>query len=256
MKEYDIIIVGAGMAGLTAGIYAGRAGKKVLILESGAVGGQIVNALVVENWPGELKVSGKDLMEGVSRQAANCGAEIKYEETVNISEKEGLFTVTTDEEEYECKTVIVATGTKPRKMSEKQTLSAGSRPISYCATCDGALYKDKVVVVVGSGNTAKHEIKYLEEICKKVLHIHHDEPIPEEAEAVFVAIGRVPSTDLVKNLVELDSDGYIVADEDCVTSCPGMFVAGDCRTKSVRQLVTASSDGAVAVNAALDYLER
>ena len=110
------------------------------------------------------------------------------------------------------------------------------------------------MVVVGSGNTAKHEIKYLEGICKKVLHIHHDEPIPEEAEAVFVAIGRVPNTELVRELAKLDSDGYVIADEDCTTDCPGLLVAGDCRIKAVRQLVTASADGAVAVNAALDYL--
>ena len=251
---YDILIIGAGMAGLTAGIYAGRAGKKVLILESGVVGGQIVNALVVENWPGEVKISGSDLMERVREQAVNAGAEIKYEETVNIVKNGNEFTVVTDESKYKCRVVIVATGTEPRKMSEKQTLSAGDRPISYCATCDGALYRGKTVVVVGSGNTAKHEIKYLEGICKKVLHIHHDEPIPEDVEAVFVAIGRVPSTELTKGLVEIDDEGYIVADEDCATSCDGVFAAGDCRVKSVRQLISAASDGATAVNSALKYL--
>lgn len=251
---YDVIIVGAGMAGLTAGIYASRAGKKVLVLESGAVGGQIMNALVVENWPGEVKVSGKDLMERVSKQALKFGAEIKYEETVNISKNEDEFTVTTDETEYRCRSVIIATGTSPRKMSEKQIISAGSRPISYCATCDGALYKGKPVVVVGSGNTAKHEMKYLEGIASKVYHIHHDEPIPEEAKAVFVAIGRVPETEVFKNLVDLDKDGYVIADEDCMTSCSGVFVAGDVRTKDLRQLVTAASDGAMAASKVIDFL--
>lgn len=254
MKEYDILIIGAGMAGLTAGIYVGRAGKKVLILESGAVGGQIVSALAVENWPGEVKISGKDLMGQVREQALGFGAEIKYEETVNIMKNGDEFTVTTDEDEYKCKAVIIATGTSPRKMSEKQTLDAGKRPISYCATCDGALYRGKPVVVVGSGNTAKHEMKYLEGICSKVHHIHHDDPIPKDAEAVFVAIGRVPASDFLKNFLNVNTDGYVVAGEDCKTSCAGVFVAGDCRTKKVRQLVTAASDGAIAAEGVLDYL--
>ena len=251
---YDVIIVGAGMAGLTAGIYVSRAGKRALILEAGAVGGQIVSALTVDNWPGDLGVSGADLMKKISTQAVELGAEIKYEETLKIVKDGDGFTVTTDEDEYTCGAVILAMGREPRKLSEKQTQAAGERPISYCATCDGALYKDKTVVVVGSGNTAKHEIKYLEGICAKVYHIHHDEPIPEDAEAVFVAIGRVPATAIVKDLVDLDKDGYIVASEDCVASCPGIFVAGDCRTKSVKQLVTAAADGAVAAEAAIDFL--
>ncbi len=251
---YDIVIIGAGMAGLTAGIYTGRAGKKVLAIESGVIGGQIVSALAIENWPGEMNISGRDLMDRVREQAIKSGVEIRYEETMNIVKNGNEFMVVTDENEHKCEAVIIATGTEPRKMSEKQTLSAGDRPISYCATCDGALYKDKTVVVVGSGNTAKHEMKYLEGICKKVLHVHHDEPIPEEAEAVFVAIGRVPSTDFAKELVKIDDDGYIVAGEDCETSCPGVFVAGDCRTKLVRQLVTAAADGAVAAEAAAKHL--
>ncbi|MBR5354792.1 MAG: FAD-dependent oxidoreductase, partial [Alphaproteobacteria bacterium] len=151
--------------------------------------------------------------------------------------------------------VIIATGTEPRRLSEKQEKDAGERAISYCAICDGALYKDKPVVVVGSGNTAKQEIKYLENIASKVYHIHHDDPIPKDAVAVFVAIGRVPATEEFEKLVELDDAGFIVASEDCKTSCSGVFVAGDCRTKAVRQLVTASGDGAVAADAALKYLK-
>ena len=147
-------------------------------------------------------------------------------------------------------------GTEPRKLSEKQAADAGERPISYCATCDGALYKGKPVVVVGSGNTAKHEMKYLENICSKVYHIHHDDPIPKDAEAVFVAIGRVPNTGFVQNVVELDKSGFVVAGEDCKTSTPGIFAAGDCRTKDVRQLVTAAADGAVAAMEANKLLQR
>lgn len=256
IMKYDVIVFGAGIAGLTTAIYLGRAGKTVLVLESDVVGGQIMSALSIENWPGELCVSGADLMKKVEEQAKALGAEIKYEEVSKIIKEGSGFIVVTDEGKYSCGAIVVATGTNPRKLSEKQSKDAGERPISYCATCDGALYKGKKVVVVGSGNTAKHETKYLEGICSKVYHIHHDDPIPEDAEAVFVAIGRVPATDVVSDLVRLDSRGYIEAGEDCVTSCPGVFAAGDCRTKEVRQLVTAAGDGAAASEAVLKYLEK
>ena len=250
---YDVIIVGAGMAGMTAAIYAGRAGKRALVLEGGVRGGQIVSALKVENWPGMMGVSGADLMEKIYHQMNNFGVEVKYEEIVSVEDRgdngdDGRFVVKTDEGEYACGAIILAVGTEPRKLSAKQAEEAGERPISYCATCDGALYKGKTVVVIGSGNTAKHEIKYLEGICAKVYHIHHDDPIPAEAEAVFVAIGRVPATEKFKDLVELDTEGYIVAGEGCKTSREGIYAAGDCRTKSVRQLVTAAGDGAVAAS--------
>lgn len=251
--KYDCIIIGAGMAGLTAAIYLQRAGKNALVLESKIHGGQIINTINIENWPGDFGVSGAELMQKIYEQAKELGAKVEYEEVIKIIDGAEKV-VKTEDGEYSANTIIIATGTNPRKMSEKQTADAGDRPISYCATCDGALYKNKPVVVVGSGNTAKHEIKYLEGICSKVYHIHHDDPIPKDAEAVFVAIGRVPATDFVKGLVELDSVGYIVADESCTTSCPGIFAAGDCRTKTVRQLVTAAGDAAVAAGAAVKYL--
>lgn len=245
---FDVVIIGAGMAGLTAAIYAGRAGKKVLVLENKVKGGEIVESNMVSNYPGVRDVTGVDLMKTVAEQAEGFGAEIKYEEATGIIDRGDVKVVETDDGEFETKSVILAMGTEPRKLSEKQAADAGDRPISYCATCDGALYAGKPVVVVGSGNTAKYVIMYLENIASKVYHIHHDEPIPEDAEAVFVAIGRVPNTEFVRGLVEMDADGYIVAGEDCKTSCPGIYVAGDCRTKSVRQLVTAASDGAVAAS--------
>lgn len=253
-----MIIVGAGIAGMTAGIYARRAGLKVLILEPQVPGGQIISSLKVCNWPGEKEISGADLSEKIYHQVNNLGAEFKDEEVESIEKDDSIkrFKVKTAENEYSCGAIILAVGTEPRKLGEKQTKEAGARPISYCATCDGVLYKDKPVVVVGSGNTAKHEIKYLEKIASKVYHIHHDEPIPEEAEAVFVAIGRVPKTKVFDELVELDKDGYIVAGEDCLTSVEGVFVAGDCRTKKLRQLVTAASDGATAASGAVEYLGR
>lgn len=251
---YDVVIIGAGMAGLTAGIYVARAGKSVLVLESGAVGGQILTAPKLENWPGSFGVSGVDLMKKVQSQATELGVEVEYEEVLKIEKKGDAFLVVTEDEEYKATSVILATGTVPRKLSEKQTKDAGKRAISYCAICDGALYKDKPVVVVGSGNTAKQEMAYLKNIASKVYHIHHDDPIPEDAEAVFVAIGRIPATDNFTDLVELDKDGFVVAGEDCKTSCSGVFVAGDCRTKSTRQLVTAAGDAAVAAEAVIEYL--
>lgn len=257
--SYDVIIVGAGMAGMTAAIYVARAGRSVLVLESQVRGGQIVNSAKVSNFPGVADVSGQDLMDKIYHQVNNLGVEIRYEKAVAVEviDKEGektRFLVKTDESEYSCGAIILAMGTEPRKLSEEQVRSAGERPILYCATCDGALYKDKPVVVVGSGNTAKHEVAYLERLASKVYQIHHDDPIPAEAAAVFVAIGRVPATSWLGDLVELDQDGYVVAGEDCETSRPGVYVAGDTRTKQVRQLVTAAGDGAVAAGAAVRYV--
>ena len=252
---YDVIIIGAGIAGMTAGIYAVRAGKKVLILETRVEGGQIINTVGIENWPGDLGISGVDLTRKIKEHTEKLGVKFDYFETSRIEKDGGNWKlIDEDGEELVARAIVIATGTEPRKMSKKQTASAGKRPISYCATCDGALYKGKTVVVVGHGNSAKHEVKYLEGICKKVYQIHHDEEIPEDAEAVFVAIGRIPNTALFEGLVEIDADGYIVADENCLTSAPGVFVAGDCRTKALRQLVTAASDGAVSATEAIKYL--
>lgn len=251
----DVIIIGAGIAGMTAGIYAVRAGKKVLILENKVEGGQIINTVDIENWPGDLGISGVDLTRKIKEHAEKLGVSFDYVDISKIKKDGDKFVAISDDgEEFMARSLIIATGTEPRKMSEEQTTSAGSRPISYCATCDGALYKGKKVVVVGHGNSAKHEVKYLEGICSKVYNIHHDEPIPEDAEAVFVAIGRIPNTAIFEGLVEMDSEGYIVADESCKTSCDGVFVAGDVRTKNLRQLVTAASDGAVAATEVINYL--
>ncbi len=251
---HDIAIIGAGIAGLTAAIYGCRANKKVLVLESKVYGGQIINTFGIENWPGDFGISGVDLMKKIYQQATDLGAEVEFDEVVELVDKGDYKEIRCEDEIYQAKTVIIATGTEPRKLSDKQTKDADTRAISYCATCDGALYKGKPVVVVGSGNTAKHEIKYLENIASKVYHIHHDDPIPSDAVAVFVAIGRVPGTEFLRDFVDLDKEGYVVAGEDCKASREGVFVAGDCRTKEVRQLVTAAGDGAVAAGAAAEYL--
>ena len=146
--NYDVIIIGAGMAGLTAGIYVCRAGKSALVLESGVIGGQIVPALRVDNWPGSFGVSGSDLMKSIVKQAEELGVEIKYEETLKITELGDGFTVVTEDSKYSCGAVIIATGTEPRKLSDKQAKDAGKRPISYCATCDGAFYVGQEAYII------------------------------------------------------------------------------------------------------------
>ena len=251
----DVVIIGAGIAGMTAAIYLVRAGKKVLILEAKVEGGQIINTVGIENWPGDIRVSGVELIRKIKVQAEELGAEIDYVNVTKISKADDKFEILGDmEEKFEALSVILTMGTNPRKLSDAMMKDAGKRPVSYCATCDGALYKGKKVVVVGHGNSAKHEIKYLEGICSKVYNIHHDDPIPDDAEAIFVAIGRIPATECAKDFIEMDSRGYIVAGENCKTNIPGVLVAGDCRTKDVRQLVTAASDGAVAAEEAIKYL--
>ncbi len=253
----DLIIVGAGVAGMTAAIYAKRAGLAVLVFEARMFGGQIVNSEKIENYPGFENISGRELTEKIYHQMNNLGGKIRDEEVMAIRELvNGDFEVGTDEGKYSSHAIIMATGTKPRELPEKQKQMAGKRPILYCATCDGALYAGKTVVVVGSGNTAKHEVEYLQRICKKVYQIHHTDDIPEDAEAIFVAVGRVPNTELVRGLVELDENGYIVAGEDCKTTCVGVFAAGDCRTKTARQLVTATGDGAVAAGEVISYINQ
>lgn len=255
--NYDIAIIGSGVAGMTAAIYAARASKKVIVLELLLEGGQIVNSTHVDNWPGDLGISGVDLSRKIKAHCEQLGVEFCYARVQQITPKDGGWCITIeDSEPLMARSIILAVGTKPREMSPAQSASAGNRPISYCATCDGALYKGKPVVVVGSGNTAKHEAAYLENIASRVYHIHHDDPIPEDAAAVFVAIGRVPNTALAQGLVDLDDQGYVIAGEDCQASTPGIFVAGDCRTKPLRQLVTAAADGAVAAVAAVQYNQK
>ena len=255
-KYYDVVIVGGGIAGLTAAIYAARAGKSTLVLEEKICGGQIINSVNIENWPGALGISGTELILNTQKQAQELGATIEFESVEKIEKlgasdgattKGARFKITTDDSVYTAKNVIIAVGAEPRKLSAEQMQKVGKRPVSYCATCDGALYKGKPVVVVGSGKSAEAEIKHLEGIASKVYHIHHDDDIPEDAAIVFVAIGRVPSTDFLNGIVELDEKGYIVAGEDCKTSCEGIYAIGDCRTKAVRQLVTAAGDAAVAI---------
>lgn len=293
---YDVIIIGAGPAGLTAAIYARRANKKTLVLEATTYGGQIINTLDIDNYPLEPHISGIDFAKKLYNQAKDAGAEIEFEKVTEIVNNGDVKTVKTEDDEYEGKTVIIATGSMNRKLGlENEDMLVG-RGISYCATCDGAFYKDKNVAVVGGGNTALEDALYLSDIAKKVYLIHRRDEFRGDAETIetlreknnvefimnsnvtklvadktlekieindekmididglFVAIGRTPANVEFKDLVKLDESGYIEAGEDCKTNVEGIFVAGDNRTKAVRQLVTATGDGAIAATNAIKYL--
>lgn len=293
---YDIIIVGAGPAGLTAAIYARRANKKVLVLEANTYGGQIVNTKSIENYPVNPGISGFDFATKLYNQAKDLGAEIKFEKVIDITEKD----VKTPKETYQAKTIILATGADNRKLKLENEEKLTGKGISYCATCDGAFYKNKIVAVQGGGNTAVEDAIYLSDIAQKVYLIHRRDSFKAEeilinelktkenieiilnstitklngenklesvditnnnketktieVEALFIAIGQVPETENFKKLININEQGYVIANEDCKTNIKNIFVAGDNRTKGLRQLVTATSDGAVAATQAIKYI--
>ncbi len=297
---YDIIIVGAGPAGLTAAIYAKRADKKVLVLEAKSYGGQIINTLDIENYPVEPHISGFDFATRLYNQAKELEAEIKFEKVVDIKDNNANKEVITNKSTYKTKTIILATGSLNRKLGLENEDSLVGKGISYCATCDGAFYKGKDVAVQGGGNTAIEDALYLSDIAKVVYVIHRRDEFRADASmlnklkkkdnvkiiynstitklndkerlesvevtdkdgkvrtinvsGLFVAIGRVPENQNFINVIKLDEDGYIIAKEDCNTNVPGIYASGDNRTKEVRQLVTAVSDGAVAATEAIKYI--
>ena len=297
----DIIIVGAGTAGLTAAIYAVRGGKSALVLEAVTYGGQIVNTPEIENYPGLYKVSGFDYATKLYEQAVDLGADIRFETVKRIEKDENGFKVTTDQDVHEGKAVILATGAKNRPLGVAREQELVGRGISYCATCDGMFYRGKVTAVAGGGNTAIEDAQYLADLCDKVYLIHRRDSFRADVKEVeklkakdnvefvlnanvtelvgepklsavrvedkftkevreipvdglFVAIGQMPANEAFTNVALVDEKGYIVSGENCLTNTPGVFTAGDCRTKEVRQLTTAASDGAVAALAALKFI--
>ena len=299
---HDLIIIGAGTAGLSAAIYGCRAGKKVLVFEENYYGGQIVNTPHIENYPAIKQISGFDFAKALYDQAVELGAEIVFQKALSIKNTETGKAVITKEGEYPCKSIILATGAKHRTlglMKEQQLIGKG---ISYCATCDGAFFRGRVAAVFGGGNTALSDALYLAEGCKKVYLIHRRNEYRAEAslqarikqkdniipvleskvigllgdesltgvivehvatkeqkeipvDVLFIAIGYAPDNKRFEDMIRLDDYGYIVSGEDCKTSMGGIFAAGDCRTKQVRQLTTAAADGAVAALAACEYMD-
>ena len=291
---YDIIIVGAGPAGLTAAIYAARASKKVLVLEAKSYGGQIIEALDIENYPAAMHISGFDLATNMYNQALELNAEIKFEKVVEITTD---LKVKTNKDEYQAKAIILATGSDHRKLGIPNESELVGKGVSYCATCDGNFYRGKDVAVVGGGNSALDEALYLSNLCNRVYLIHRRDTFRGDqgtlkqlkdkgnvefvlnanvtkingsdklesievngnttldVKALFIAVGRIPENENFGKIINLDEFGYVIANEDCTTNVPGIFVAGDCRTKDLRQLVTATSDGAVAAVKAINYIK-
>lgn len=301
---YDIVIVGAGPAGLTAAVYARRANKSVLLLDKAAFGGQITYSPKIENYPGFESISGSELADKMVEQALNQGADVEVENVIGIRDNGETKTVLTEDgNEYEGRAVILACGAKHRHLgleNEEKFIGDG---ISFCAVCDGAFYMDKTVALIGGGNSALQEAILLSETCKKVYviqnldfltgekrlqeilekkenvevitgtivtaiadtaefsaitikNVHTEELQRLPLDGMFVAIGLVPENGAFAELVDLDQAGYIDSAENCQTKTPGVFAAGDCRQKGVRQVATAIADGAVAAIAACRYLDR
>lgn len=290
---YDLIIVGAGPAGLTSGIYARRANKKVLILEANSYGGAIINTHAIDNYPTQPHINGFDFATKLYEQTKELGAEIKFEKVVEIND--GKYKkVVTNKNTYETKTIILATGSDNRKLGLEKEKEFTGKGVSYCATCDGAFYKGKDVAVIGGGSTALDDAIYLQDIVNKVYLINKNSSFKDDngfinklkdnveviynsnitkllgeekltaieinnekeinIDGLFIAVGRVPENEKFASIIKVDEKGYIIADEDCHTNIEGIYVAGDNRTKSVRQLTTAVSDGTVAAVEAIKYI--
>ena len=301
--DYDIIIIGAGTAGLTGAIYGVRSGKSVLLIEEKIYGGQIINTPEIENYPGIASISGAAFATNLYNQAKGLGAEYMNAQVTRIKDCGDTKEVFVDGTCYTSRAVIIATGSKNRSLNlsnEKELIGKG---VSYCATCDGMFFRNRDVAVVGGGNTALEDALFLSNYCNKVYIIHRRDTFRGEKHLIeslkekqnvefvlnsvveqisgenmlesiqvknivensnhkitvsglFIAVGHAPDNSVFSDVIELDKHGYIIAGEDCKTSCEGVFAAGDCRTKTVRQLTTAASDGAIASLGACSYMEQ
>ncbi len=300
---YDLIVIGAGAAGMTSALYALRNGKKVLVLESESLGGQIANSPRLENYPSIKEISGEQFADNLFEQITFHGADVEIEKVVNIQKGEDkIFNIKTEFHSYQSKSVIIASGVKHKHLRTKSNRDdLVGRGVYYCAICDGPFYKGKEVAIIGDANTALQYSLLLSSYCSKVyvytlfdkffgdaslvkalrakenIEVRPNTSVIDfigeneltaieykdkdgnilrhEIPAVFVAIGQVPDNKAFANVVDLDENGYIIADESCKTKTEGLFVAGDCRTKAVRQVSTAIADGAIAATNASMYLE-
>jgi len=302
LKKYDVIIIGGGPAGLSAGIYTSRARLKSLLIEKGAIGGQIINAGQVENYPGFTEgVSGIDLTQAMHQQAAKFGLETMYDEVSGIEVKGREKIVQTPQGDFTAGAVIIAGGAVRQKLGIPGEAKYAGKGVSYCATCDGAFFRGKTVAVIGGGNSAVTEAMELTMFADKIYLVHRRNELratrilqeklladariqvlwdtrPEEiigdtfvnkmrlrnvktnqetiidVSGVFVSVGSQPATGYLKGLLKLDAAGAIVANDKLETNVPGIFAAGDIRSGSIRQVISAAGDGAVAAVNAGKYI--
>ena len=301
---YDILIVGGGPAGLTAAVYALRAGKTVLVIEKDSFGGQIAFSPKVENIPGTIQISGAEFADKLVEQVVNLGADLELEKVTAIEKTADGFTVRTEEgSAFEARAVVLALGVKHRMLGlpgEEELVGNG---ISFCAVCDGAFYTGQHAAMIGGGNSALQEALLLSEVCSKVTIVQNladftgekkladalaekdnvevffstlvDEYLTEDGQlkglrlkndvtgekfdiavdGAFLAVGLQPENDDFAAFATLNAWGYFDSAEDCLTDTEGLFVAGDCRSKRIRQVTTAAADGAIAAMAACHYLD-
>lgn len=306
---YDVLIIGAGPAGLAAGLYAGRAKLNTIILEKEKAGGQIVTTHDVENYPGSVEeTTGPNLIARMVDQAKHFGVDMVFDSVESVDFDAQPKVIKTKKGEYQAKTVIIATGASPRKLGAPGEKELTGKGVSYCATCDGAFFEDLPIYVIGGGDTAVEEAIYLTRFGRKVYVVHRrdelraaksiqekafknekmeilwnkvvkevsgdgllermvlqDTVTGEETEiladeddgtfGLFVLVGYIPATDIFKDSIELDASGYIIGDNEMRTNKEGVFVAGDVRQKTLRQVVTATSDGAIAAISCEKYIE-
>lgn len=305
---YDIIIVGGGPAGLTAAIYALRARKTVLMIEKLVIGGQVALTTNIENYPGFEAISGMDLASKMFAQAEKYGLETVYDDVVDYDITGETKKVITPNAVYEGKTVILALGASARQLDIQSEKEFAGRGVSYCATCDGNFYKNKIVTVVGGGNSSLSAVLYLSNLASKIYLVHRRETFRAEeveiqkvmsltkgenpkvvflpdskiqdlegngkvesmiienlktgetqefaTDGIFVAIGRRPDTNFLQGTIDLDDGGYIITDANMQTKIKGVYAVGDVRSGSLKQIVSAASDGAIAATKIIEYLNK
>ncbi len=302
-KTYEVIIIGSGPAGLAAALYAGRAELDTIIIEKAPLsGGQIINTYEVDNYPGIPNISGFELSTKFREHCDSMGMKFITGEVVSFTVENGIKVITLDDGTiYRSKTAIIATGANPRKLKVEGEEKLAGMGVSYCATCDGAFFRNKVTAVVGGGDVAVEDAIFLARLCKKVYVIHRRnefraartyinklmslenveiiwDSVVEEiigsqqvekiviknvnakdsrelpVDGVFIAVGNIPNSDVYKTVLKTDAGGYIVSGENCETNIPGVFAAGDVRTKELRQIITAASDGAISITGVEKYL--
>ena len=297
-----MIIIGSGPAGLSAAIYAQRARLNTLVIEREYIsGGQVVNTYEVDNYPGLPGINGFELGMKFREHADKLGTEFVNAEVTQLELSSKVKKVITEEEVYEAKTIVIATGARHRKLGIPGEEELGGMGVSYCATCDGAFFKDHTVAVVGGGDVAVEDAIFLSRGCEKIYLIHRREELRAakslqerlfacnnveflwntevvkiygedhiecigirnkktgekktmDIEGIFIAVGTIPNSDLVKGKLQTDEQGYIIAGKDCITNVEGVYAAGDVRKKMMQQIITAAADGANAVNSAQRYL--